>query len=601
MRLAAGTAIGSLRLYWAGALLAVILGSIGLSVQAPVRSLGQAAHQSETLLRLPSIPAADAGTTVTSASLDPSGLQARAIRQLYQLLLILGWGALILAGISMLARFAAHASERSPEIGVRRAAGASRRDLILALLGEGTILLLVIYGSGLPASALILGVSVAAWPGVAEGAGLLPWAAALFVGLVVAFGVLAPLRYSGSRFMRGGADGQVMLGVPAFQLAMSLAILMGSAALLRRAPRAPATLATGSAAPAVLMSLDAAASAPEERARDIALLLDRVASAPGVAAVSLSSPGTLLGLGRVDDVTTDCGACVRGGIYIRYDLHTATHSLVSPATFSAQGIRLVGGRGFSNADRWDTPRVAVVSRHLAASGFEPAGAVGRDLYLGNDWPNRPYKVIGVVEDSRRAALGGSLEPLDTIYLSVLQHPPRAAELLVRASAAGTSDSGFAAQVQSRAGTQWSVRLITTPAEVLAAAVHPVRWFGHWFTAVGLVVLLAALAGTFGTMQLWVRSVSGEIASRRAVGATRLRIVAWVLTRTAGTGVKGVLVGLFLYFAVLRVSLTNLVGQIPGSGPALFAGLAGVLLAAAVLGALVPTISLVRKPIAQLFD
>ena len=77
--------------------------------------------------------------------------------------------------------------------------------------------------------------------------------------------------------------------------------------------------------------------------------------------------------------------------------------------------------------------MALVSRHLALTAFERAGAVGRDLFLADDWPKRPYRVIGIVEDVRSPALGGALQPLDTIYLSVLQHPARELELSVQAS------------------------------------------------------------------------------------------------------------------------------------------------------------------------
>jgi len=598
---AAGTvAAASLRLYWAGALVVVALGFLGLSVQTPIRSLGKPSQPVEPLLRLADIPAADAGITVTAASQEPGAVQAAAVRQLYQLLAILGWGALIIAGIAMLTRFAAQAEGRGPEVGVRRAAGASRRDLLLSLLVEGGVLLLAVLALGLPASALIVRLSVAAWPGVVPGAGLLPRAAALLLGSVIAFGALAPLRYGGTRFMRGGADGRVMLAVPAFQLAMSLAILMGSAALLRRAPPSSAAPAAGPAGPAILLSLETTGSSPERRSSSIAALLDSMGRIPGVAGASLTSPGTLLGLGRVDNVTTDCGACMRGGIYQRFDLHTAAHYLVSPDTFAQQGIRLISGRGFTTADRWEGRRVAVVSRHLAVSGFEAAGAVGRDVYLGDDWPNRPYQVIGVVEDTRPAGVGGALEPLDTIYLSVLQHPPKRAELLVRGGQAGLRDSSLAALVPGRVGPAWTVRPLGSPTEALSGAVRPVRWFGTWFTVVGLVVLVAALAGTFGTMQMWVASCAAEVAARRAVGATRIRIVGWVLRHTAGTGIKGVLVGMFVYVSVLRVSLTNLVGPVPAWDPALFGALAGLLLGAAAMGAVIPTLGLLRKPIASLF-
>lgn len=330
------------------------------------------------------------------------------------------------------------------------------------------------------------------------------------------------------------------------------------------------------------------------------MLLAGLEKTPGVAGVSLTSAGTLLGLGRVDNTTTDCGACPRGGIIIRYDLHTTTNYLVSPDTFAQQGIRLVSGRGFTAADRWDQRPVAIVSRHLAASGFQASGPVGRDLFLGDDWPNHPYRIIGVVEDVPRVALGGSLEPLDTIYLNVLQHPPRSAELLVRGTEAGMSDSSLASLAMGRTGTRWTARVMGAPAAVFAAAGRPVRWFARWFLAVGLVVLVGAVAGTFGTMQMWVESCVAEVAARRAVGAPRWRIIGWVLGNTIGVGVKGVLVGLFLYFSVLRVSLSNLIGQVPLWDSALFVTLAALLLGTAVLGAVIPTVVMLRKPIASLF-
>lgn len=246
----------------------------------PIRSMGQPSQQSEPRLQLPPIPAADAGIVATSSSVEPGDLQARAVQQLYELLLILGWAALLIVATSMLTRFAAQAAGRGPEIGVRRAAGASRRDLVMSLLGEGGILLLVILGVGIPASALLLRLSIAAWPGPAPDIGLLPLSAVLSVGAVIVAGVLAPLRYAGARHMRAPSDGQVMLAVPTFQLAMSLAILLGSAALLERASRAPAAANVETGAPALLLALDSGVLSPETRSRGIEALLARLAPPP---------------------------------------------------------------------------------------------------------------------------------------------------------------------------------------------------------------------------------------------------------------------------------------------------------------------------------
>lgn len=593
LNLLAGVSVASLRTYWGSAVIIVVLGAAGLATLAPIRSLASPTSAEAPRLSLPPIPVTGADVPASPESLEAGVLQARAVGQLYSLLLILAWAALAMAGISILTRFSAQADTRGPEIGVHRASGASRRDLLVSLLGEGSILLLGILAVGLPVSVLLLQILVTEWPGAVAGASLVPWAAAIVLGVTVSLGALMPLRFAGTRHMRDQADGQVPLGIPTFQLALSLTILMGSAVLLRRAgePSGPGAVPpTGSAQ---VFRLGSSEAGPAARSRELGALMTALESTPGVTGVSLASPGTVLGLGRVDHATTDCGRCILGQIPMRYWLVTARHHLVSEHTFALQDIRVLEGRAFSPEDGWSAPRVAMVSRHLAVTAFERAGAVGRDLYLADDWPKRPYRVIGIVEDVRSPALGGALQPLDTIYLSVLQHPPREAELAVLASDSAPPSSPLAALSSYRSSYLGSSR------DILAAAGAPITWFGRRFTLVGVVVLLAALAGTFGMMRMWVQSMAAELGARRAVGASRRRIIAWVLWHTAGTGAKGVLVGLFLYFAALRVSLTNLVGNIPAWDPLLFGALSGTLVGAAMLGAILPARSLLKKPIAQL--
>jgi putative ABC transport system permease protein len=585
LRSAVEVGLGSLRVYWAHALIVVGLGAGGLAALVPVRSLARASDVSQPLMSLPAVPPADAALPSTTSLIQPDAFQARAVSDLYLLLLILAWCAMIVAGISMLTRFSALAAVRGAEVGIRRAAGASRKDLLLAFASEGWMLLVAVVALGLPAAAALLFRWTGEWPGPVATGPLVPWSALALVASLIGIGVLLPLRYASARRVTALADGEVRLGVPAFQLALSLAILIGGSSLLRQAPGVQ-DRSGGPGNPAIF-ELDAGSEPPESRARTLGAMIQALEQSPGVRAVSAASPGTLLGLGSVDDATTDCGMCVRGQIIIRYQLVTARHHEVSAGTFGLHGVSVLSGRSFSRGDTWDAPRVAIVSRHLAVTAFERGEAVGRDLFLGHDWPKRPYRVIGVVDDVVPTAMGGALQPLDTIYLHVLQHPPRTVELAVE----GLGDTALLA----------AARPLGSAREILAAPAQPVRWFGGRFALAGVVVLLAALVGTFGTMRMWVQSCTADLAARRAVGATRIRIVAWVLWHTAGTGVKGVLAGLFLYFSVLQVSLTSLLGKTPGLDLALIGALAALLLAAATLGAALPTVRLLRRPIATLFQ
>ena len=67
-------------------------------------------------------------------------------------------------------------------------------------------------------------------------------------------------------------------------------------------------------------------------------MLRDLAATEGVEAVSLTSPGALVGLGTVDWVETDCGQCLTGGMYVRFQDERAAHHVVSPDTFAVFGI-----------------------------------------------------------------------------------------------------------------------------------------------------------------------------------------------------------------------------------------------------------------------
>ena len=291
-------AVASLRSYWASAVVIVALGAAGLATLTPIRSLASRTPDAETLLRLPPIPAAGAPVAASPESIEPSAFQARALGELYTLLLILGWAALVIAGISILTRFSSQTATRGPEVGVHRASGASRRDLVLALLGEGGMLFLGVLALGLPVSILLLNVFVSDWPGIVTGASLIPWAATVVLFVTLSVGAITPLRFAVTRSIKDDADGQVRLGVPMFQLALSLAMLMGSAVLLQRGRGVEREAAGPSDGSAQVYRLTSHTAEPATRSRELGAMLDSLQSAPGIAAVSLASPGTAVGLGR---------------------------------------------------------------------------------------------------------------------------------------------------------------------------------------------------------------------------------------------------------------------------------------------------------------
>jgi hypothetical protein len=84
----------------------------------------------------------------------------------------------------------------------------------------------------------------------------------------------------------------------------------------------------------------------------------------------------------------------------------------------------------------------------------------------------------------------------------------------------------------------------------------------------------------------VPSLHGELGLRRALGASRRQVVKSVLLRAVGVGLGGVLVGLWLGPAVWGI-MTGVIADLPAWDAATVARYAALLIAAAVLGAIVP--------------
>jgi hypothetical protein len=550
-----------------------------LPIAALVRAGGAAALAPRLLLGPPRLPLAEPGWAMARA---PGSLQAEAVGLLFQALVGTAAAAFAVGALGVLLVFAARAAERSGEMALRRAVGASARALFASALLEGGMVAAGAVTVGSAAGLAAGAVAARAWPGaLAAGTPLPALAAAGAAVVVILTGALLALAFAPRRRLTDVAPRPLGLTVATTQLGLALVILTAGALLVRHA----ASLAPGARAPrggAVFLGSSAEAGAGARSAR-FAALLERLRSGADFDTVSLTSTGAVVGLGTVAIVTTECGVCPYGGLMVPQHSVVATHQLVSADSFQALGVHLVAGRGITDADGWDTPRVAVVSRALALRHFQDGRAIGRRLLLGDD-PRAWHTVVGVVDDPPVAGLGGALLPSYTVYASVLQHPARNVELLLRPRAARTVSGAVLATVAGTMNAGPVARM--SEAALLEAQRAPVVWFGRLFATEGWLTLFLAVMGTVVQMRLWVRSLGPELGLRRAVGAGRGRIVGLILVRAAAVGLTGVVIGLAFGPAVWS-ALGTIVRDLPAWDPALVLRCAALLVATTTVAALVP--------------
>jgi hypothetical protein len=561
----------ALRAYRGSALLLIATAAAGLTVVVSALMIGR------NTLRLAPLPTPETGLTFSKLAAAPADIQSYALDKLSVVLLVLAVGGALVCVLTLVTVCVSRASARGAEFYLRRAVGASRRQLLSGGLLEGGVLALAAATLGAAASLIAIRTAIAAWPGTTAVPASSPAVLAVVAGIVgsaiLILGVTLPtLTRERMRAPAPPSGVPPSLTVAGVQLAISFAVLFAATEIGNHARVliGDATVAVGRGGE--VLQLDTSGT-PAERARHLSDLI-RASGLEGVLEVtSITSPGALEGLGTVDVAITDCGRCSLGGIATPQRPVAVAFSAVSPDTFRALNVPVIEGRSIDAGDDWTARRKVVVNHALASAHFENGRAVGRRIQIGQG-PNNWFEVVGVVEDTQPIALGGGLQPPYAAYASVLQIPPSSVDLLVRPRAGATLSESWLRAAVKRIGT---VRRVVAENAWWAEQAAPLRWFANALWIGGALILVLAVFGTGAAMHLWVAALMPELAVRRAVGARRRDVLVYVLARAAVVGVAGVALGFVLNDLIPGASRLDVAS----------ARLALVLLTATLVGAWIP--------------
>ena len=330
------------------------------------------------------------------------------------------------------------ADGRRAELSVRMAIGASRLRLARQLAVEALPLALIGSGVGWMLAAQAIG-AVVAWapPSVPRlGEVNLDRSVFLFVAAVTAIATalltLAPLgvmaRTRGSDALQGASRGaigdrwndRVRNAMVIAEISASLVLVLSTIALIENLLRLH-EVRLGFDPRRVFqarVTIPPTYRSPEDLTHFYERLSDRLAVAPGVEGVGVVSVAPLSG------VLSTVPFVVAGQLRVEHDRQSANLRVISPGYLATAGTRLISGRPFSEADRADTPRVALVSAALAAR-FLSGHVMGQRLLIDdNNTGPRPVEIVGVVENVRQAAL--DLPPASDIYIPLRQAASRRA-------------------------------------------------------------------------------------------------------------------------------------------------------------------------------
>jgi predicted permease len=501
---------------------------------------------------------------------------------------------LLIVASNLASLLLARAERRQREISIRLALGASRMQIMRALIVEG--MLLAGFGgvAGLVLAGWSVKVLVATGPpqlGLPLGAAasVLDWRVLFFtLSIACATGVafsLAPalraaradvltaLKSDSHGTTSGKPRNSLRGGLIVFQIAASVLLLAG-AGLLLRTLRSTSRVQLAFPPEKVLvagMNLAKQGYEPDAAKTFLTTMHDAVAVLPGVRATAFG-PAPGLGIGATPQ---------RAGDF--------SFTLISPEYFATLDLPLMRGREFTAQDREGAPFVAIVNQTMAREFWPNQEAIGQRFQHVSPMLDATVEIVGVVPDSRKPGMGMPMGavlyvPIAQFYSGYPWSPATA--LLVRSDADAAALLPEVMTAVARLDKKLVLLQPQTIAERNASTFSEQRFIG-WLLGIfaALAVVLAA-TGLYGLISYTTAARTREIGVRMALGAERRDILRLILRSGVVLALVGVTVGLCAAAALTKYIASLLYG-VRAIDPVTFVSVAILLLGIALVASYVP--------------
>jgi predicted permease len=263
---------------------------------------------------------------------------------------------------------------------------------------------------------------------------------------------------------------------------------------------------------------------------------------------------------------------------------SAARAVVGSSFFSTMSIPILAGRGFTDLDTETSPQVAVINQALARKFFPNTNPIGKRFRIDNDSKNpAPWsEIVGICANTHYQKLN---EDLTGIYFTPYrQHTKMGqATFIVRSHLSAQALLPSFRQAVQQIDPNLPVKDVRTQQQQIDATMQQERLFASLTAGFGLLALALACVGIYGIMAYTVSQRTNEIGIRLALGAARERIRIMVLRETAWLALTGVLIGMGITFALIRLIQSMLYGLKPTDPLTLGSGALLLLLVAFIAG------------------
>ncbi len=487
-------------------------------------------------------PSPDVGRQAagTRIQLKPGGAGISGLRYLYSeplhILMAVVAVVLLIACANIATLLLARALARRREFLVRLALGASRARLLRQVLTESILLSVLggLAGGGFAwwaVKLLVLLLHVNPVVRVRPDPIVLGFTLVLSVLTGILFGIFPALKFSRLEPRPGSVpkpaasnwrfnSAQVLI---ALQVALSLILLLG-AGLLAHSLLALERQNIGFRRDNILVIRTDAGLAGYQQSELFPLyrnLGDRLSQLPGVVSVSI---------GRF---TPESGHSSSGNFSLEGYTESPGKELnvydvpVAPRFFETLGIPLLLGRTIASSDTPASAAVAVVNQTFVERYLPHQNPLGQHISHGAPFNAPGAEIVGVVADSKYYDLREKPEPM--VYYPLSQKPVDGFEAILRTAAAPAGVAGEVRQALKQVSSKLPILEVTTLDHQIENSLGQQKMITMLSSIFGLLALLLACIGVYGTLAYAVAGRTTEIGIRMAIGAQRHNVV-WVIMR-----------------------------------------------------------------------
>jgi predicted permease len=519
----------------------------------------------------------------------------RALSQPLNVLMAAVGFVLLIACANLATLLLARASARRREISVRLAIGASRSRLIRQLLTESILLsamggalgflfagwgtqMLVMLTAGM--AGRDLEAIVTPNPTVLLFTIGVSMLTAILFGLAPAFRatrieLATSLKQDAGNVSEGRDKHRLAKSLVVAQVAASLVLMIGAGLFVQTLVNMQGRNFGFDQSNLLLFGLDATRDGIEgPRLADFyKQTLEQIRAVPGV------QSATMLEYPPFSGVSNNTTIQIVGS-QRNFDDQVVRFFTVAPGFFESMRIPLLLGRSIAETDSAASPKVAVVNDLFVRTFFDGQSPIGHVIKGPTDVIS--FQIVGVVKDVELTDVHA--DPMPKAYLSYLQMPDFLTSMYfeVRSTGAATNVLPGVREVVRRMDSRLPLLNLRTQQEQTQAQFTQEQMFARLSSFFGLLALLLAMIGLYGTMAYAVTRKTREIGIRIALGARSADVLRMVLGQGIKLSVIGISIGFFVALGVTRLVRTLIFG-VTATDPLTFAAVA-ILLAVVALAA-----------------